>query len=126
MNKKIKIICKSISCINQNKYCISIYDKNNNFLCKGYTNNEGIFTFNAKLNKFYKITISHNYDIYPKTLSSAFVIYENSNTTFKFIFGKNICTQQVNRPITFTLTDEEYTGLPIERGVINLWPIQRL
>lgn len=88
---------------NYNKSYVIIKDKNGNTIFSDYVLNECIFEGS-------KCSI---YNIYIYTMDKLFIntIYTNTNS---FIFSLN------NKKHIY-LTDSFYNGLPIKRGIINLW-----
>lgn len=95
---KIRLILR-----NYNKSYVIIKDKNNNIIFSDYVLNECFFEGE-------KCSV---YNICFYTMDKLFIntIYTNTNY---FIFS-------FNNKKNIYLTDSFYNGLPIKRGIINLW-----
>lgn len=112
---KVNIKCILVDSINYINYYIWIYNNKNELIDEGFSNN-GNFCFNSFNNQIFKIIIK------PESSSCKICkyIYIDSKKDNKLCFKfkskvKNKCL------ITINLTDQNYKGLPIEKGEIFLW-----
>ena len=112
MKKKVCIICLIDDSLSNYKFNIKVY-KENKLICE--KNNNKIY-FYAEYYKLYKIKISTNNNLYPKTKCQN-VVFTPTNCS-KIII--NFSRENTN-PITLKLTDQNYKGLLIEKGEITLW-----
>ena len=109
----------TIQCINKNYYGPCCYFvtvcRKNRIVYKGFTNNFGCIQFNLACCKLYTLQIFSN--MMPYCINTKIDIFTSKclNTPLIFIFEENIF------PISIKVTDKYYNGLPIEKGVLNLW-----
>lgn len=110
----INIKCLFEDSIDIEKFYISIFD-NNKLVCKGTTDKRGIFSFKGKRLNIYKVVCCYKgkkHVINYKT----FICVNNCHDICLY-FKKNI---NFSSPITILLTDKNYQGLPIEKGMVIL------
>lgn len=110
----LKIICVVKDSLKIYKYNIKIYDEFNNKIIDDFTDIYGHYNFNVMYHGIYKIDIIHSrFGRQSKTL----FINENNNDLL-IIFNNT-------HPITISLVDQNYFGLPIDKGRVILWIINK-
>lgn len=117
---KMKIYCKLCDSIDNYQYNIKIYDENNRLIFNKETNSYGYIFFNVIYGRVYKIVAS-NCKAIPKV--RCVMVYINNTCSNKVLITFNKFTN--NHPVTIKLTDQYYRGLPISKGRVILWKINK-
>lgn len=118
-SKNMQIRCYVINYLNVVPCQVSIYNSNNNLIYKGNTDKYGIFEFKLDSFKLYKFVIKPTKSgIYPQIICQPYYFNgENRMTRFWFFTP----AKRKHHPVTFKLTDKNYTNLPIEKGAVKIY-----
>lgn len=90
---------------------VCIYDENNCLILNDKTNCNGILKVKLPIG-VYKIVVNSQFG----TLWKSVLVNSHLCNTIPFVFSNSSISKS-----TFILTDQNYEGLPIEKGVIILW-----
>lgn len=117
----LEIKCKTINSLNKYKYKIKIYDKNCHLIIDDYTFEFGKFYFTFCKNNIYIINISNNM-LFPHENN---IIFYASNNSYKKLVVEFKEKLVYKPPIILKLTDQFYKDLPIMKGNIKLWKMNK-
>lgn len=113
---RIKLKFIGLGFENKVQASVLIYDGCNNIIYDGYTFN-GCVGVELEDNRAYKLIATSLGDC----ISVIFYV-DDKICEYKFAFERSIFNNINNKTITFT--DYNYSNLPIEKGVLILWPSQ--
>ncbi len=117
MRKILNIKCITNNQTKNSPYRIVIL-KRGRILFNGYTNKCGYIRIRACKCRWYTIVIFARNNIYPA--KRCFNVFSNGcNNQTLFVYFKD--TSNDTRPVSITLTDKFYEGLPITKGELSLW-----
>ena len=114
---EFQIKCFLDSSIDGECYSICIYNDKKELLYQGKTDCNGVLCFRFPHNGIYKIIVKSH--CFPCPLCKIVYINSKQCNIIPIIFHN----PKTNRTpmIHFTLTDQNYKDLPIEKGEITLW-----
>lgn len=120
------VVCKTKG-LDYGKFTVKLYNQSNQFLEQHECYQDEKIYFNIPLKAEYKIkaeSICNKGIVTPGSTSRWLTLDPMTKNSQYFIF-QNYCTFFHKRivHVNFELTDHYYPYLPIEKGVLILWPI---
>lgn len=115
----LKIIC-ILKDYDYGWFNVCIYNSNGDKVFDTNVKNNTAIKFPICISDIYRIQVCPNKKFTPMCINSWITLRKHKNYCKYFCFNiKESCKHKVH--LTLNLTDQNYTGLPISRGIISLW-----
>lgn len=121
-NDVIKIKCRLVDSLSGYQYKIRIYDDACNLIIDDFTDAFGNYDFCFSKYGIYRIVIT-NCVVAP--YEKKLLFYVNKCCCKELVVMFNESNKHIENPITFNVTDRYYKGLPIMKGKVILWTINK-
>lgn len=115
--KSIKIKCFAMDTLDHYLYRIIIYNDKKEMILNEVTTQD-LFLFDVPYYGVYQIIVVPYANLVCDSACKTVFIHKNFEQTLYFSFYK---PSKSKKTVTLILTDQNYKGLPIEKGVIKLW-----
>lgn len=119
-NNKIKLTCYTCNSLNILKYHIFIYNLENKLIINKTIKENDVLYFELPCFDIYKIKIIM-YDYIPRIIYKTSFYYSKNCNKLSFAFKIPNINTSIKKPITLTITDQNYKDLQIAKGEIHLW-----
>lgn len=117
---KFTTICRVLGCYD-GLFSVSLYDSCKKMIDLKYADRDGRAVFIIPQSGVYSV-YACAYGLSPKAISSKLYLNRDDYCLKYFIFNEYHPERRIIHA-TFHLTDQNYTGLPILKGVTKLWQL---